>query len=281
MRSTVCRLSLGAARGSLPGHSGQSAGHGGGRRNPLPPTNDDTCRCAAIHAAFFFLKRAVKRLFSPRDLSVITEKNLNPNVDRVVSALLELKAAGSATRARNGMSVRIAFHGSKREGDNFETGVRIAVVEQDVFVGKLKVHPARRRGKVSFAHAVSAATELLLMHLSELAGRTETPVDMRLGILELSGRTSNLPVLNESTARAIEAVLAQQQRQDGGTCGIGIPFMRTPCSERSQTADKAIFTDWGLCCASSRRPEVESHAALGAHHSLTQDDLPSADSGLR
>jgi len=152
----------------------------------------------------------------------VTENDLHPNVDRVVSALLNLQEATADSKARNGKAVRIGFEKPARAGDDFGVELTIRVGDELVFSGHLAARDVWKRGKISFAHAVIGAIELLYLHLLEIAPRNQTDVDMRLGILELAGRASGLATVNDMIQQ--EIVIALQQQQDepgGGTCEPG------------------------------------------------------------
>jgi hypothetical protein len=194
---------------------------GGGKRQPLKPGG--TCDCGVIYLAPRFLRPLVHRIVSPAKVPTVTEKDLHPNVDRVVSALLNLQEATADSAARNGKAVRIAFAKPARTGDDFGVDLTIRVGDENVFTGHLVARDVWKRGKISFAHAVIGAIELLYLHLLENAPRNLPQVDMRLGILEISGRASGLGTVNDLIQQEIAAAMAQQQNEPGGTCQPG-PF---------------------------------------------------------
>lgn len=195
----------------------------GGRRNPLPP--DDTCRCAAIQVSPRFLRPLVRRALGADRVPQISEKDLHPEVDRVVSALLSLQQTVAESRARNGTAVRIAFTGPRRDGDDFRSELSVRLDQEEVFRGTLGLSGVWRRGKVSFAHAVIGAVELLYLHLPELASRHGTEVDLRIGVIELVGTAANLETVNRMTADEIAGAIAQKKNDGGGpTCQPSGPF---------------------------------------------------------
>jgi hypothetical protein len=191
----------------------------GAKRQPLKPKD---CECAALRIAPRMLRPLVKRLLIPTRAPTVTEKDLHPNVDRVVSALLNLQEATADSTARNGKGVRIAFAKPARTGDDFGVDLAIHVGDANVFTGHLAARDVWRRGKISFAHAVIGAIELLYLHLLEIAPRNVTEVDMRMGILELSGRASDLATINDLIQQEIAMAMQQQQNDPGGgTCEPG------------------------------------------------------------
>jgi hypothetical protein len=194
----------------------------GGFRGPI--NKDPDCHCAAIRLAPRFLRPLVSRVLSPASIPTVTEKDLHPEVDRVIGALLNLQEATARSKARNGKEVRIAFTKPARTADDFGVDVTIAVGEANVFAGHLATREVWKRGKISFAHAVIGAIELLYLHLLETASRNGGEVDMRLGIVELAGRASDVGSVRDMVQQEIAIALQQQQNDPGGgTCEPG-PF---------------------------------------------------------
>jgi len=195
----------------------------GGFRGPI--NKDPDCHCAAIRLAPGFLRPLVSRVLAPASIPTVTEKDLHPEVDRVVGALLNLQEATARSKSRNNKEVLIAFTKPARTGDDFGVDVTIALGGADVFAGRLIARNVWKRGRISFAHAVIGAIELLYLHLLETASPDATGVDMRLGIVELAGRSSNVGAVRDMVQQEIAIALAQQQQNDpgGGTCEPG-PF---------------------------------------------------------
>src|SRR5262245_11796461 len=107
----------------------------GGFRGPI--NKDPDCGCGSVHLAPRFLRPLVRRIVLPATMPTVTEKDLHPEVDRVVSALLNLKDATARSKARNGKEVGIAFTKPARTGDDFGMDVTIAVGGANVFAGRL------------------------------------------------------------------------------------------------------------------------------------------------
>ncbi|HEY3203126.1 MAG TPA: hypothetical protein VGL03_05645 [Thermoanaerobaculia bacterium] len=193
-----------------------------GRRRPIPPPDDD-CHCVAVQASPRILRPLVRRLIPARRI-VVTEQSLHPEVNRLATSLLRLEETKSEYRTQVGIVLRVSFTGLERRGDDLEAGLRVSIDEREVFAGHLRVLGAYARGKVTFAHTVVGAVEMLYLHLLEMAGRNESSGALRLGVLHIEGSISNPGTIQDAVTRILRQNLQQQDDQ----CSPGPGFDTVP-----------------------------------------------------
>lgn len=189
---------------------------GGGKRK----SDEEGCLCAAIQITPRLLRPIVRRLLEPRVVDV-TEQHLHPQVRRVIDLLLDLQDATSEVRARNGIRVQVDLVNPRRDNDDFGVKLRIHCDGVLVFEGELVIHRAWTRGKVSFAHAVVGSVEMLYFHLLEATARNEATIDMRLGVIQLTGEVFEPDTINGMTMADVAAAMAADDI--GGLPGGGGP----------------------------------------------------------
>jgi hypothetical protein len=182
-----------------------------GRRRPIPPPDDD-CHCVAVQASPRFLRPLVRRLLPDKNITV-SEQSLHPEIDRLATSLLGLQETRSEYRTQVGIVLRVSFAGLERRGDDLEAGLRVSIDGGEVFAGRLTVLGAYARGKVTFAHTVVGAVEMLYLHLLEMAVRKETSGALRLGVLHIEGAISNPGAIQDAVTRILRQQLQQQQDQ--------------------------------------------------------------------
>jgi hypothetical protein len=187
-----------------------------GKRRPIPePSDDDDCGCKSVQASPRFLRPLVRRLLPIKNITV-SEKSLHPEVNRLATSLLGLQDTASEYRTRVGIVLRISFAGVERRGDDLQSKLNVSIDNREVFAGRLRVLGAYARGKVTFAHTVVGAVDMLYLHLLEMAVRKESTGALRLGVLDIEGAISNPDLVQDTVTRIF---LQQQQDQDpGGEC---------------------------------------------------------------
>ena len=187
-----------------------------GRRRPIPPVDDKgPCdRCDALRASPRFLRPLVKRLLPDRTITV-TEQSLHPEVNRIATSLLGLQDTASEYRTKAGIALRIAFAGVERRGDDLQSKLNVSIDNREVFAGRLRVLSAYSRGKVTFAHTVVGAVDVLYLHLLEMAVRKESTGALRLGVLDIEGTMSNPDFVQDTVTK----IFLQQQQDPGDTGG--------------------------------------------------------------
>jgi hypothetical protein len=194
----------------------------GGFRRPIPPIDDDGC-CKVVQISPRILRPLVRRLVRVKTI-VVTEQSLHPEVNRVSTALLRLEETKSEYRTQVGIVLRVSFAGLERRGDDLEAGLRVSIDDREVFAGRLRVLGAYARGKVTFAHTVVGAVEMLYLHLLEMAVRNESSGALRLGVLHIDGSISNPGVIQDAVTR----ILKQNQQQQDDQCSPGGGFDPIP-----------------------------------------------------
>lgn len=185
-----------------------------GRRQPLPPPDDESC-CKRVQAAPAFLRPLLRRLVPIKTITV-TEESLHPEVNRIATSLLGLQDTTSEYRTGVGIVLRISFGGVERKGDDLQSKLNVSMDNREVFAGRLRVLAAYTRGKVTFAHTVVGAVDMLYLHLLEMAVRKESAGALRLGVLDIEGTLSN-PDLVQDTVTKI--ALKPQDQGPGGPGG--------------------------------------------------------------
>jgi len=188
-----------------------------GRRRPIPPVDDKgPCgRCVALRASPRFLRPLVSRLLPDRTITV-TEQSLHPEVNRIATSLLGLQDTASEYRTKVGIVLRISFAGVERQGDDLQSKLNVSIDNREVFAGRLRVLAAYSRGKVTFAHTVVGAVDVLYLHLLEMAVRKEPTGALRLGVLDIEGAMSNADFVQDAVTK-----IFMQQQQDPGDPGGG------------------------------------------------------------
>ncbi len=184
-----------------------------GLRRPIPPPDND-CHCVAVQASPRFLRPLVGRLFPDKTITV-SEQSLHPEVHRLATSLLGLQDTRSEYRTRVGIVLRISFAGVERKGDDLQSKLNVSIDNRDVFAGRLRVLGAYARGKVTFAHTVVGAVDMLYLHLLEMAVRKESTGALRLGVLDIDGAMSNPDFVQDAVTR----IFMQQQQDPGGPGG--------------------------------------------------------------
>lgn len=182
-----------------------------GFRRPIPEPGGP-CKCVAVQASPRFLRPLVRRLFPDRMITV-SEQSLHPEVNRLATSLLGLQETRSEYRTRVGIVLRVSFLGPERRGDDLEANLRVSIDEHEAFTGRLRVLGAFARGKVTFAHTVVGAVEMLYLHLLEMAVRKETTGALRLGVLHIDGTISNPGTIQDAVTRILRQQVQQQQDQ--------------------------------------------------------------------
>jgi len=193
-----------------------------GRRQPLPPPKEPGC-CKVVQSSPRILRPLVRRLVRVKTV-VVSEQSLHPEVNRLATSLLGLEETRSEYRTQVGIVLRVSFLGPERRGDDLETNLRVSIDEREVFAGRLRVLGAYARGKVTFAHTVVGAVEMLYLHLLEMAVRNESSGALRLGVLHIDGSISNPGVIQEAVTR----ILRQNQQQQDDQCVPGGGFDPIP-----------------------------------------------------
>ena len=140
-------------------------------------------RCVALRASPRFLRPLVRRLLPERTITV-TEQSLHPEVNRIATSLLELQDTASGS-PRRGIVLRISFAGVERRGDDLQSKLNVSIDNREVFSRRLRVLAAYSRGKVTFAHTVVGAVDVLYLHLLGMAVRKEPTGSLRLGVLDI------------------------------------------------------------------------------------------------
>ena len=186
-----------------------------GRRRPIPEPGRK-CKCVALQATPSFLRPLMGRLL-PDQAITITEESLHPEVSRIATSLLGLQDTTSEYRTRVGIVLRISFAGVERKGDDLQSKLNVSIDNREVFAGRLRVLAAYARGKVTFAHTVVGAVDILYLHLLETAVRRESTVALRLGVLDIEGALSNPDFVQDSVTK----IFMQQQQQPPGGPGGG------------------------------------------------------------
>ena len=190
-----------------------------GKRRPIPEPSDDEGCCKSKQAAPRFLRPLVLRLLPTKTITV-TEKSLHPEINRIATSLLGLQDTASEYRTRVGIVLRISFSGVERRGDDLQSKLSVSMDNREVFAGRLRVLAAYARGKVTFAHTVVGAVDMLYLHLLEMAVRKESTGALRLGVLDIEGAISNPDIVQDTITRIF---LQQQQDQPpGGECSPSI-----------------------------------------------------------
>jgi len=185
-----------------------------GLRRPIPPPDKD-CHCVALQASPRFLRPLVRSLI-PQKTITVSEQSLHPEVHRIATSLLGLQDTRSEYRTRVGIVLRISFAGGERKGDDLQSKLNVSIDNRDVFAGRLRVLGAYARGKVTFAHTVVGAVDMLYLHLLEMAVRKESTGALRLGVLDIDGAMSNPDFVQDAVTR-----IFMQQQQDPGDPGGG------------------------------------------------------------
>jgi hypothetical protein len=184
-----------------------------GRRQPLPPPDDDGC-CKSVQAAPAFLRPLVRRLVPIKTITV-SEQSLHPEVNRIATSLLGLQDTASEYRTRIGIVLRISFAGVERKGDDLQSKLNVSMDNREVFSGRVRVLGAYARGKVTFAHTVVGAVDVLYLHLLEMAVRKEPTGALRLGVVDIEGAMSNPDFVQDTVTK----IFLQQQQDPGGPGG--------------------------------------------------------------
>jgi hypothetical protein len=185
-----------------------------GLRRPIPPVGPD-CKCTAVQSSPIFLRPLVRRLFPDKTITV-SEQSLHPEVNRLATSLLGLQETRSEYRTRAGFVLRISFAGVERKGDDLQSKLNVSIDNREVFAGRLRVLGAYARGKVTFAHTIVGAVDMLYLHLLEMAVRKESTGALRLGVLDIDGAMSNPDFVQDAVTR-----IFMQQQQDPGDPGGG------------------------------------------------------------
>jgi len=186
-----------------------------GKRRPIPEPGGPICKCVAVQASPSFLRPLVRRLL-PDTTITVTEQSLHPEVHRISTSLLGLQDTTSEYRTRVGIVLRISFTGVERRGDDLQSKLNVAIDNREVFAGRLRVLSAYARGKVTFAHTVVGAVDMLYLHLLEMAVRKESTGALRLGVVDIEGAMSNPDFVQDTVTK-----IFMQQQQDPGDPGGG------------------------------------------------------------
>jgi len=192
-----------------------------GRRRPIPEPDEGCCK--VVQSSPRILRPLVRRLVRVKTI-VVSEESLHPEVNRLATSLLRLEETKSEYRTQPGIVLRLFFTGSQRRADDLETDLRVSIDDREVFAGHLRVHGAYARGKVTFAHTVVGAVEMLYLHLLEMAVRNETSGALRLGVLHIDGSISNPGIIQDAVTR----ILAQNLQQQNDQCVPGPGFDAVP-----------------------------------------------------
>jgi len=184
-----------------------------GRRRPIPPPDED-CGCRSLQASPRFLRPLVRRLVPIKTITV-TEESLHPEVHRIATSLLGLQDTTSEYRTRVGIVLRISFAGVERKGDDLQAKLSVAMDNREVFAGRVRMLGAYARGKVTFAHTVVGAVDVLYLHLLEMAVRKEPTGALRLGVVDIEGAMSNPDFVQDTVTK----IFMQQQQDPGGPGG--------------------------------------------------------------
>jgi len=187
-----------------------------GLKRPIPPVGPD-CHCVAVQGSPAILRPLVRRLMPARTVTV-TEESLHPSVSRLANSLLSLQETTNEYRTRAGIVLRIAFGGVERRADDLHARLNVAIDGREVFAGRLRVLGAYARGKVTFAHTVVGAVEMLYLHMLELAVRKESGGAMRVGVVDIDGAMSNPEVVRDAVTRILQKQAQDQQQDPGGEC---------------------------------------------------------------
>jgi hypothetical protein len=193
-----------------------------GQRRPIPPSGP-TCDCSVVQLSPRFLRPLVRRLVRVKTIFV-SEQSLHPEVNRLATSLLRLEETKSEYRTQVGIVLRVSFTGLQRRADDLESDLRVSIDNGEVFAGRLRVLGAYARGKVTFAHTVVGAVEMLYLHLLEMAVRNESSGALRLGVLHIDGSISNPGVIQDAVTR----ILKQNQQQQDDQCIQGPGFDAGP-----------------------------------------------------
>ena len=185
-----------------------------GLRRPIPPPDED-CGCRTLQVSPRFLRPLVRSLFPVKTITV-SEQSLHPEVNRLATSILGLQETRSEYRTRVGIVLRISFAGVERKGDDLQCKLNVSIDNRDVFAGRLRVLGAYARGKVTFAHTIVGAVDMLYLHLLEMAVRKESTGALRLGVLDIDGAMSNPDFVQDAVTR-----IFMQQQQDPGDPGGG------------------------------------------------------------
>jgi hypothetical protein len=185
-----------------------------GLRRPIPEPDGKKCKCVALQASPSFLRPLVRRLL-PDTTITVTEESLHPEVNRIATSLLGLQDTTSEYRTRPGFVLRISFAGVERTGEDLQSKLNVSIDNREVFAGRLRVLAAYTRGKVTFAHTVVGAVDVLYLHLLEMAVRKESTAALRLGVLDIEGAMSNPDFVQDTVTK----IFMQQQQDPGGPGG--------------------------------------------------------------
>ena len=188
-----------------------------GKRRPIPEPDGKTCKCVAVQASPGFLRPLVHRLLPDKTITV-SEQSLHPEVNRLATSLLWLQETRSEYRTKVGLVLRVSFTGVERRGDDLESKLNVSIDNRDVFGGRLRVLGAYARGRVTFAHTVVGAVDVLYLHLLEMAIRKESTGALRLGVVHIEGAISNPDTVQDAVTRILRKQLQDQQDQPGGEC---------------------------------------------------------------